>query len=55
MAMHVSSVFAFDPAQRTFLSQPGAGGLSSQASVLEGLYAHAWSRNIWADALAAVD
>ena len=55
MAMHVSSVFAFDPEQRTFLSQPGAGGLSSQASVLEGLFAHAWSRNIWADALAAVD
>jgi hypothetical protein len=29
----------------------GAGGLSPQANDVEGLYAKAWAKNIWADAL----
>jgi len=30
----------------------GSGGVSSAASELEGRYAMAWARNIWADSLA---
>ena len=50
-AMHVASVHKYDPAQKTLLMVPGAGGLSAQASRLEGDYAQAWARNIWADTL----
>jgi sulfide dehydrogenase [flavocytochrome c] flavoprotein subunit len=50
-AMHVASVHKYDPAQKTLLMVPGAGGLSAQASTLEGAYAQAWARNIWADTL----
>jgi sulfide dehydrogenase [flavocytochrome c] flavoprotein chain len=31
---------------------PGSGGISTAASELEGKYAMAWARNIWADTLA---
>jgi hypothetical protein len=31
---------------------PGSGGVSSEASAVEGFYAMAWARNIWADSLA---
>jgi hypothetical protein len=27
----------------------GAGGLSTQANQLEGVYANSWAKNIWAD------
>lgn len=50
-AMHVASVHKYDAAQKTLLMVPGAGGLSAQASTLEGDYAQAWARNIWADTL----
>jgi hypothetical protein len=30
----------------------GSGGVSSAANELEGMYAMAWARNIWADTLA---
>jgi NADPH-dependent 2,4-dienoyl-CoA reductase/sulfur reductase-like enzyme len=50
-AMHVASVHKYDAARQTFLPVPGAGGLSPQASTLEGDYAKAWARNIWADTL----
>ena len=30
----------------------GSGGVSSAANELEGKYANAWARNIWADTLA---
>ena len=49
--VHVASVHKYDKAQKTLLSVPGAGGLSSQANALEGQYAKAWAKNIWADAL----
>ncbi|MEJ7928916.1 NAD(P)/FAD-dependent oxidoreductase [Ramlibacter sp. AN1015] len=50
--MHVASVHAWDPKDRTYRTVPGSGGLSPAASALEGTYAWNWARNIWADALA---
>ncbi|HEX5390063.1 MAG TPA: NAD(P)/FAD-dependent oxidoreductase [Burkholderiaceae bacterium] len=50
--VHVASVHRYDAAQKTMLTVPGSGGLSSAASELEGRYALAWARNIWADTLA---
>ena len=50
-AMHVASVHKFDAQQNTLIAVPGAGGLSKEASELEGQYALAWARNIWADML----
>jgi NADPH-dependent 2,4-dienoyl-CoA reductase/sulfur reductase-like enzyme len=50
--VHVASVHRYDAAQKTMLTVPGSGGLSSAASELEGQYAMAWARNIWADSLA---
>jgi len=49
--MHVASVHAYDPAQKTILPVKGAGGLSKAASELEGTYAWGWARNIWSEAL----
>jgi sulfide dehydrogenase [flavocytochrome c] flavoprotein subunit len=50
--VHVASVHRYDAAQKTMLTVPGSGGLSTAASALEGEYAMAWARNIWADSLA---
>ena len=50
--VHVASVHRYDAEKKTMLTVPGSGGVSSAASELEGRYAHAWSRNIWADTLA---
>lgn len=50
IAMHVAAVYRFDNATNTMLPMPG-GGVSSQATVLEGAYANAWAKNIWADSL----
>ncbi|MEN9316867.1 MAG: hypothetical protein RIS35_3260 [Pseudomonadota bacterium] len=50
-AMHVASVHAWDPAQRTLVPVKGAGGLSTARNALEFEYALSWARNIWADAL----
>lgn len=52
MAMHVTSIHKYDPAQKTLVPVKGAGGVSPKASVEEGVYAWGWARNIWADALA---
>jgi NADPH-dependent 2,4-dienoyl-CoA reductase/sulfur reductase-like enzyme len=49
--IHVSSVHAYDPEKRTMLTVPGSGGLSAAGNSLEGEYASAWARNIWADML----
>jgi len=49
--VHVASVHAFDPGQKTMVAVKGAGGLSSAANEVEGKYALAWARNIWADML----
>ena len=50
--VHVTSVHRYDAAQKTMLTVAGSGGVSSAANELEGYYAHAWARNIWADTLA---
>ena len=50
--VHVSSVHAYDADKKTMLAVPGSGGVSSAANELEGRYAMAWARNIWADTLA---
>ena len=50
--VHVSSVHRYDAEKKTMLTVAGSGGLSPAASELEGHYAHAWARNIWADTLA---
>ncbi len=49
--IHVSSVHQYDAAQKTFVTVPGSGGVSTQRSELEGFYAAAWARNIWSDML----
>ncbi|MBK8738638.1 MAG: FAD-dependent oxidoreductase [Betaproteobacteria bacterium] len=50
--VHVASVHRYDAAQKTMVTVAGAGGVSAAASQLEGQYALAWARNIWADTLA---
>ncbi|QGZ40147.1 sulfide dehydrogenase (flavocytochrome c), flavoprotein subunit [Pseudoduganella flava] len=49
--IHVASVHAYDAAKKTLLVVPGSGGLSKDASALEGTYAQSWAANIWADTL----
>jgi sulfide dehydrogenase [flavocytochrome c] flavoprotein chain len=50
-AIHVASVHAYDPAEKTFKTVPGSGGLSTAANAVEGRYALSWAQNIWADTL----
>lgn len=50
-AIHVSSVHRYDAAQKTLVTVPGSGGLSSARNDIEGLYALAWAQNIWSDML----
>ena len=49
--VHIASVHAYDPVQKTMLVVPGSGGLSSAPSAAEAVYAEAWARNIWFDIL----
>jgi NADPH-dependent 2,4-dienoyl-CoA reductase/sulfur reductase-like enzyme len=49
--VHVASVHQYNAAEKTFKTVPGSGGLSTEPSVLEGVYAWGWARNIWADSL----
>lgn len=50
--VHVSSVHRYDAEKKTMLTVAGSGGVSVAANELEGKYAMAWARNIWADTLA---
>lgn len=50
--VHVASVHQYNAAQKTYTTVPGSGGLSAEASILEGIYAWGWAKNIWADSLA---
>lgn len=50
--VHVASVHRYDAEKKTFLTVPGAGGVSTAPSEQEGAYALSWARNIWADTLA---
>jgi hypothetical protein len=49
--VHVASVHRYDEEKKTMLAVAGSGGLSPAANELEGQYAMAWARNIWADTL----
>ncbi len=49
--VHITSVHAYDRAQKTMLVVPGSGGLSPAPSADEAVYAEAWARNIWFDML----
>src|SRR6266849_814127 len=49
--IHVASVHRYDPAQKTLTVVPGASGVSSGRSELEGAYGWAWGQNIWSDML----
>ena len=51
-AVHVASVHQYDQAEKTFKTVAGSGGLSAEASQVEGRYALSWASNIWADMLA---
>ncbi|MFN0041455.1 MAG: FCSD flavin-binding domain-containing protein [Burkholderiales bacterium] len=50
--IHVASVHGYNADKKTMEVVPGASGVSSEANELEGHYAEAWGRNIWADMLA---
>jgi NADPH-dependent 2,4-dienoyl-CoA reductase/sulfur reductase-like enzyme len=50
--VHVASVHQYVAAEKTFKAVAGSGGLSPAPSILEGVYAWGWARNIWADTLA---
>jgi len=50
--IHVASVHAYNAEKKTMEIVQGSGGVSAAASELEGQYAEAWGRNIWADMLA---
>ncbi len=49
-AMHVANVYRYDEAKKIMVSAEG-GGVSANPSEQEGLYAVAWSQNIWTDTL----
>lgn len=49
-AGHVAAVYRYDKQQQAMIAMPG-GGVSDQASILEGAYANAWANNIWHDIL----
>lgn len=51
-AIHVSSVHQYDAATKTVQPVKGAGGVSAARNELEGIIAHGWAKNIWADMLA---
>jgi sulfite dehydrogenase len=51
-AVHVASVHQYDQAEKTLKTVAGSGGLSAEASQVEGRYALGWASNIWADMLA---
>ena len=52
-AIHLANVYQYSAADKTFKGTlPGPGGLSTQASELEGVYLWDWARATWADTLA---
>lgn len=49
-AMHVANVYRYDEVKKIMVSAEG-GGVSASPSEQEGVYAVAWSKNIWTDTL----
>jgi NADPH-dependent 2,4-dienoyl-CoA reductase/sulfur reductase-like enzyme len=50
--IHVASVHKYDEKDKTMKTVPGSGGISTASNELEGQYAMAWAKNIWADMFA---
>jgi sulfide dehydrogenase [flavocytochrome c] flavoprotein chain len=50
--IHIASVHQYDEAKKAMVTVEGSGGLSKEPNELEGQYALAWAKNIWADMLA---
>jgi NADH dehydrogenase FAD-containing subunit len=50
-AVHVNSVHQYDAEKKTMLPVTGSVGVSKAANELEGRFALAWARGIWADTL----
>jgi sulfide dehydrogenase [flavocytochrome c] flavoprotein chain len=50
--VHVASVHAYSAEKKTMEVVAGSGGLSAAGNALEGSYANAWAKTIWADMLA---
>jgi NADH dehydrogenase FAD-containing subunit len=50
-AVHVASVHIYDAKEKTFKTVAGSGGVSAARNEIEGKYAWAWAKNVWADAL----
>lgn len=53
-AIHVAAVYRYDPATKQMAVVKGAGGLSEQASTIEGVYAMGWLTNILDEAMGSV-
>jgi sulfide dehydrogenase [flavocytochrome c] flavoprotein chain len=49
--IHVASVHEYEATKKSFFTIGGSGGVSDARSDLEGRYAEAWAKNIWADML----
>jgi NADPH-dependent 2,4-dienoyl-CoA reductase/sulfur reductase-like enzyme len=49
--IHVASVHEYVTTEKTFRTIGGSGGVSDARNELEGVYAQAWAKNIWADVL----
>ncbi|WP_089415925.1 NAD(P)/FAD-dependent oxidoreductase [Vitreoscilla filiformis] len=49
--IHVASVHEYVSPKKSFFTIGGSGGVSDVRSDLEGRYAEAWAKNIWADTL----
>lgn len=49
--IHVASVHEYQAPKKSFFTIGGSGGVSDVRSDLEGRYAEAWAKNIWADTL----
>ena len=47
-AIHVATVFRYDPVKDQMTAQPG-GGISADLSEVEAVYAEAWAEGIWSD------
>ena len=50
-SVHVASAHAYDAKEKTFKVVAGSSGVSVAPSEIEGKYANAWAKNIWADML----
>lgn len=47
--VHVASVHRYNPEAKVPQIVPGSGGTSTEASMIEGRYAHGWADSIWSD------